>query len=114
MGTSSSHKKCLKTKRDKMLLKKKNLWSKKVFSKITKKRRNDTNRLLIHLFMAVFSTQIKIYSFALETFSVIFFLYKRKSWSVVFLLQVETRVIKIIHNIHVNFKSALNLLTGLV
>ena len=43
MHTSSSHnKKCLKTKRDKMLLKKKNLSSKKVLSEVTKKRRNET------------------------------------------------------------------------
>ena len=43
MRTSSSrYKKCLKTKRDKMLLKKKNLSSKKVFSEVTKKRRKGT------------------------------------------------------------------------
>ena len=43
MRTSSSqYKKCLKTKRDKRLLKKKNLSSKKVFSEVTKKRRKGT------------------------------------------------------------------------
>ena len=57
MRTSSSrYKKCLKTKRDKMLLKKKNLSSKKVFSEVTKKRRKETVRkeVIIYLFMAVF------------------------------------------------------------
>ena len=42
MHTSSSrYKKCLKTKRDKMLLKKKYIPSKKVFSEVTKKRRKE-------------------------------------------------------------------------
>ena len=66
-------KKCLKTKRDKMLLKKKDL-SEKVFSEVTKKRRKETvhKQVIIHFFMTVFQVQIKIYSFILETFSVIF------------------------------------------
>ena len=57
MRTSSSrYKKCLKTKRDKMLLKKKNLSSKKVFSEVAKKRRKETvhKEVIIYLFMAVF------------------------------------------------------------
>ena len=57
MHTSSScYKKCLKTKRDKMLLKKKNLSSKKVFSEVAKKRRKETvhKEVIIYLFMAVF------------------------------------------------------------
>ena len=56
MRTSSSrYKKCLKTKRDKMLLKKKNL-SEKVFSEVTKKRRKETvhKQVIIHFFMTVF------------------------------------------------------------
>ena len=45
MRTSSSrYKKCLKTKRDKMLLKKKNLSSEKKFSEVTKKRRKETTQ----------------------------------------------------------------------
>ena len=45
MHTSSSHyKKCLKTKRDKMLLKKKNLSSEKKFSEVTKKGRKETTQ----------------------------------------------------------------------
>ena len=51
MRTSSSrYKKCLKTKRDKMLLKKKNL-SEKVFSEVTKKRRKETvhKQVIIYL-----------------------------------------------------------------
>ena len=49
-------KKCLKTKRDKMLLKKKNLSSKKVFSEVAKKRRKETvhKEVIIYLFVAVF------------------------------------------------------------
>ena len=57
MRTSSSrYKKCLKTKRDKMLLKKKNLSTKKVFSEVAKKRRKETvhKEVIIYLFMAVF------------------------------------------------------------
>ena len=54
-----------------MVLKKKNISSRKVFSEVTKKRRKENvhNQVIIHLFMAVFQTQIKIYCFALETFS---------------------------------------------
>ena len=51
MRTSSSrYKKCLKTKRDKMLLKKKNLLE-KVFSEVTKKRRKETvhKQVIIYL-----------------------------------------------------------------
>ena len=51
MRTSSSrYKKCLKTKRDKMLLKKKDL-SEKVFSEVTKKRRKETvhKQVIIYL-----------------------------------------------------------------
>ena len=58
--------------------------------------------------MAILQAQIKIYSVTLETFSVIF-LYKRKSLSAVYSLQVKTQVMKIIHNIAVNFRSALNM-----
>ena len=59
--------------------------------------------------MAILQAQIKIYSVTLETFSV-FFLYKRKSLSAVYSVQVKTQVImKIIHNIAVNFRSALNM-----
>ena len=59
-----------------MLLKKK-IVEKSVFkSNKEEKNKNYTSRLIIHLFMAVFQTQIKIYSFALETFSVIFFIQK--------------------------------------
>ena len=49
--SSSRYKKCLKTKRDKMLLKKKNLSSKKVFSEVTKKRRKETvhKEIIIYL-----------------------------------------------------------------
>ena len=57
MHTSSSrYKKCLKTKQDKMLLKKKNLSLKKVLSEVTKKRRKETvhKQVIIRLFMAVF------------------------------------------------------------
>ena len=39
---SSRYKKCLKSKRDKMLLKKKNISSKKVFIKLSKKGRKET------------------------------------------------------------------------
>ena len=40
---------------DKMLLQKKNLLLKKVFSEVTKKRRKETlHKQVIHLFMAVF------------------------------------------------------------
>ena len=39
---SARYRKCLKTKEDKMLLKKKNLSSEKVFSEVTKKRRKGT------------------------------------------------------------------------
>ena len=55
-------KKCLKTKQDKMLLKKKDLLPKKVFSEVRKKRRKETvhKQIIIHLFMAVLQTQIKI------------------------------------------------------
>ena len=45
MRTSSSrYKKCLKTKRDKMLLKKKYLSSEKRFSAVTMKRRKETTQ----------------------------------------------------------------------
>ena len=57
MCTSSSHyKKYLKTKQDKMLLKKKNMLLTKVFPEVTKNRRKETvhKQVLIHLFMAVF------------------------------------------------------------
>ena len=55
MHTSSSrYKKCLKTKQEKMLLEKKNLSLKKVFSEVAKKRKKETvhKQVIIHLFMA--------------------------------------------------------------
>ena len=53
---SSRYKKCVKIKRFKILLKKTNLSLKKVYSKVTKKRRKETlhKQVIIHLFMAVF------------------------------------------------------------
>ena len=53
MSTSSSlYKKCLKTKRDKMLLKKKHPSLKKVFSEVTKKRKETVHKqVIIYLFI---------------------------------------------------------------
>ena len=50
---SSRYKKCLKSKRDKMLLKKKNISSKKVLTKLSNKGRKETSRLLF-IFMNIF------------------------------------------------------------
>ena len=42
MPTASSHKKCLKSKRDKMLLKTKYILLEKMFTKLSKKGRKET------------------------------------------------------------------------
>ena len=61
MRTSSSrYKKCLKSKREKMLLKKKNLSSKKSFTKVSKKGRKETvhKQVIIHIHKHVFKARI--------------------------------------------------------
>ena len=72
-------KKCLKTKRDKMLLKKKDLLPKKVFSEVRKKRRKETvhKQIIIYLWLYC-RPKLK---------------YKRKSKSAVYSLQTKTQVI---------------------
>ena len=59
-----------------MLLKKKNLSSKKVFSEVTKKRRKETvhKQVFISFVYGRILDSIKIYRFALETFSVFFYI----------------------------------------
>ena len=57
----------------------------------------------------------KVFSFALETFSVNSILYKRKSRYVIYSLQAKTQfIMKTSHNVPVNLRSALNILAGLV
>ena len=60
MRTSSSrYKKCLKTKRDEMLLKKKNLSSKKLFSEVTKKRKETVHKQVIIYLWPNFRLKLK-------------------------------------------------------
>ena len=57
----------------------------------------------------------KVFSFALETFSVNSILYKRKFRYVIYSLQAKTQfIMKTSHNVPVNLRSALNILAGLV
>ena len=62
-----------------MLLKKKNLSEKSVFRSNKEEKKGNCTQAGYYLFMAKFYSKIKIYSFALETFSVILCIQKEIS-----------------------------------